>query len=312
MDVPAERLIAPAARSVDGLTKTAPSRRDKVECSVFAPASPKRGRPMLVQALLHRVEEFAVAIRRATEVDASANRKGFVKLSTTIKRGALVQLFLEIPRLSIEKPFQEVTWEGDTVHVAYAVDVPPTAPIGPCHGTLHVTVEGLSIGEVAFEIIIGEHLQGSGLGVPNPGAFAEDDVQPPDPVATKALRFTRAFISYSRKDVSQVLTYAEALDDCGIKVLIDLTAIEPGEEWEERLGDLIENSDVFYLMWSKNAALSEWVEKETLIAIARYDTNKKVPRIGRLLIEHPTPAPPNYLERFHFTSKYQAFRTPFF
>jgi hypothetical protein len=110
--------------------------------------------------------------------------------------------------------------------------------------------------------------------------------------------------------VEQVLLYAEALDDCGIELLSDLTSIEPGEEWEEKLSELIDKADVFYLMWSKNAALSQWVEKETLTAVARYDNDStRVPRIRPVIIEQPMPEPPSYLKRFQFHSKWIALRT---
>ena len=93
------------------------------------------------------------------------------------------------------------------------------------------------------------------LGIADVGTANSED-QRTDPVAVRAIKFKRAFVSYSRKDVRQVLLYAEALDDCGIELLFDLTSIEPGEEWEERLSELIDKADVFYLMWSKNAAQS--------------------------------------------------------
>jgi hypothetical protein len=117
---------------------------------------------------------------------------------------------------------------------------------------------------------------------------------------------TRAevFVSYSRKkDVRQVRLYAEALDDCGIELLFDLTSIEPGEELEEKLSELIDKADVFYLMWSRNAAMSQRVEKETLTAVARYDNDSKhLPRIRPVVIEQPMPEPPSHLRRFQFNS----------
>jgi hypothetical protein len=42
--------------------------KDDVECSVFAPARPQRGRAILVQVLLHQAEQLATAVRMATGV----------------------------------------------------------------------------------------------------------------------------------------------------------------------------------------------------------------------------------------------------
>jgi len=287
--------------------------KDNVECSIFAPARPERGRTILVQALLHEAEQLATAAMMATEIDPSTNRKGFCKLSTRIKPGELVQLFLEIPFLAVEKAFQEVNWLGEPIRVAYAVYVPVTARLGPCQGTLHVWIKGVPVGEVVLELNVEEQkVEPNAFGIAALGPVdpdREDKDQRLDPVAIDALSFRKAFMSYSRKDVKKVYLYAEALEDCGIEPLVDVNSIEPGEEWECKLVDLINAADVFYLMWSKNAAKSKWVDKESRVAIARYDNDSKgVPRIRPVVIEQPSPEPPAYLRRFHFNSKWLALR----
>jgi hypothetical protein len=109
--------------------------------------------------------------------------------------------------------------------------------------------------------------------------------------------------------VQQARLYAEALDDCGINLLTDLTAIEPGAEWETRLVELINKADVFYLMWSQNAAQSAWVDKETRVALDRYDRDlKHVPRIRPVVIAATAPEPPDHLRRFHFESRWLGMR----
>jgi hypothetical protein len=315
MDVSSETLLtepiaesafpAPKKRSTPADDR---ARRDNVECSVFAPANPTRGRRILIQALLHQANQFPQAIIKATAKDKSANRKGFAKLSTKVKRGAKVQLFLEIPKLDIESPLQKVTWEGAPIGIAYSVDVPVTAPTGPCRGTLHVMIGGVSVGEIIFEINISERILEKQKRFGIAGGFNDEDQQI-DAVAIEAGRFARAFISYSRKDVQKVLLYAEALHDFGVKVLVDINAIEPGAEWQEEIAGFIERSDVFCLMWSQNAARSEWVDKEARIAVDRYNKSlKRVPRIRPVLIEHPVPDPPSYLKRFQFNSQWLALR----
>jgi hypothetical protein len=280
--------------------------RDNVECSVFAPANPTKGRRILIQALLHKADQFAAAIRIAMEIDKGANRKAFAKLSTQVEHGALVQLFLEIPRLNIETPFQEVTWEGVPVRVAYPVDVPPTAPVGPCQGTLRVMVEDFPVGEIIFGINIGEREEpATYYTVMGPTGQNED--RRIDPIAIEAIRFRHAFISYSRKDAQPVLLYAEGLARGGIKVLVDVHSIEPGAEWQEQIPGFIDKSDLFCLMWSQNAAQSEWVDKEARIAVHYYD-KKRAPRIWPVVIEHPAPEPPSHLKRFNFNSPWLAHR----
>src|SRR5262249_54023634 len=156
-------------------------------------------------------------------------------------------------------------WEGKILHVVYEVKVPSSVQLGRCPGALHVMVGGLAVGEVRFELHVEEQETRDTRGF---FALSMSEVQrQPNAVAVDVLRFRNAFVSYARKDIAQVLLYAEALDDAGIKVLLDLTDIEPGAQWETKRLGLIAQADVFYLMWSHNAAQSPWVEKESRAAV---------------------------------------------
>jgi hypothetical protein len=74
---------------------------DEVECSVFAPAAPRRGQDILVQALIHKTEQLVQAAAMAAAIDPQANRKGRRKLRARIARGARVQMLLDIPALAV-------------------------------------------------------------------------------------------------------------------------------------------------------------------------------------------------------------------
>ena len=270
---------------------------DNVTCSVFATARPQRGRSIQVQAVLHRAEQLAAAAQLAKAADAAANRKASTKLTKRIRRGTPVQFLLEIPSLEIDQPLEEAIWRGEAARVGYTVHVPPTAALGPCQGTLHMAVNGVPVGEVLFKLTIGERTV----------AGKKYENQKPGPVGEYAVQFAKAFVSYSRKDAHDVLLYAEALADCGIKVLFDLTDIEPGEEWEPKLFNLIDDADVFYLMWSSNATQSKWVDIESRAALARHNLHR-VPRIRPVVIDTQAPDPPDHLARFQFNSKWLSLR----
>jgi hypothetical protein len=315
----AYRSMRSAEPKIDAASPSVASKavpEDDVECSVFAPARPRRGRTILIQALLHRAEQLAIAVGMASELDAGANRKGVAKLTKKIKSGTPIQFFLEIPALAIERPSQEITWSREPVRVVYAVHVPVTAPLGPCKGTLHMIMLGVPVGEVIFELNIEEQKISPAPGpqrvmtaIGQIDSGFEDDRRL-DPVAVESVQFKKAFVSYSRKDARDALLYAEALEECGIKILCDLTEIEPSDEWEKKIFVLINDADVFYLMWSNNAMQSKWVDKESRAAVERYDREpSRVPRIRPVVIEQPAPEPPSHLARFHFNSKWLALRT---
>src|SRR5262249_1728436 len=155
--------------------------------------------------------------------DPSANRKGFATLSMQLEQGTPVQFFLEIPTLDVDVPLREACWEGRTVHVVYTTHVASSVRRGKCPGTLHLIVRGVPVGEIAFEL----HIEEQEIAREPTALFAFANVlkksdrpnRAADAVATKALRFRSAFVSYSRKDVQQVLLYAEALDEGGIRLL---------------------------------------------------------------------------------------------
>lgn len=95
----------------------------------------------------------------------------------------------------------------------------------------------------------------------------------------------KIFISYSQSDGNRVYPLVELLRTTGAEVFLDIDSIEYGEQWEKVLEDSVRAAGRFLIFWSKNAAQSEYVKREYLLA-------KKVEvRIIPVLIDD-TPLPP--------------------
>ncbi|MBC7871068.1 MAG: toll/interleukin-1 receptor domain-containing protein [Chitinophagaceae bacterium] len=75
------------------------------------------------------------------------------------------------------------------------------------------------------------------------------------------------FISYSRKDIDFARFLAEQLEAAGFTCWIDFDKIESGAQWLKRIQEGIETSDAFVVVMSRAARDSEWVERETLMAM---------------------------------------------
>jgi len=75
------------------------------------------------------------------------------------------------------------------------------------------------------------------------------------------------FISYSRKDIDFARSLAEQLEAAGFTCWIDFAEIESGAQWLKRIQEGIETSDAFVVVMSRAARDSEWVERETLMAM---------------------------------------------
>lgn len=79
------------------------------------------------------------------------------------------------------------------------------------------------------------------------------------------------FISYSRKDQARAYEFERRLEAAGVRVWIDKTDIPPGAQWPDHIAQAIQQASAVLLLWSGNAADSEWVGKEIACALAERD-----------------------------------------
>ncbi len=79
---------------------------------------------------------------------------------------------------------------------------------------------------------------------------------------------SEAFISYSRTDGDFVSTLENELSGAGFHEWRDVHGLRAGDRWPRKLGDAIAASPRFILVWSAEAAASDFVELEWTIAIA--------------------------------------------
>jgi hypothetical protein len=104
----------------------------------------------------------------------------------------------------------------------------------------------------------------------------------------------RIFMSYAAKDQDVARRLASTLSALGEEVLMDAQAIRPGQSWEEELYRLIDEADVFMLLWSEHAVASEYVRKEYLQALRAGKPIRPVYWTERL------PSVPPELASYHF------------
>jgi len=93
--------------------------------------------------------------------------------------------------------------------------------------------------------------------------------------------------------VKQLENYALAMGD---RYLRDLTELRAGEDYEDRLQEMIEEADVFQLFWSHRSAGSPAVEREWRHAL----TLDRQAFIRPTYWEDPMPQPPEELAIIHF------------
>lgn len=81
------------------------------------------------------------------------------------------------------------------------------------------------------------------------------------------------FISHSHHDRHEATKIRDLLKRHGAEAFFDQEEIYPGDDLPDRILQGIEDCDLFLLVWSSNAARSEWVQNEWNLA---YDKRKKI------------------------------------
>jgi hypothetical protein len=172
-------------------------------------------------------------------------------------------------------------------------------------------LDDIPVGEISFDVgILADNMQPLAL----LGSQEKIDHRYPVLAITgrDARRYKRAFLSYSRKDVAYASIFAEGLTSNGIELFVDLTTMEPGDDWKSKLVEGIRAADVFFVLWSKYAALSKWVNRECAEACRRWQAGRrgdgKPISIRPIALGDGLPKPPHCLAELHSDSRWRAMR----
>ncbi len=105
------------------------------------------------------------------------------------------------------------------------------------------------------------------------------------------------FISHSKEDKEIAEVIADYLRKTTTnKIWLDKWELQPGDSIGERISNALANCTVFILIWSKNAAKSNWVKQEFEAILQRIVTKKT--KIIPILLDK-TPAPLIISHYFH-------------
>jgi len=271
---------------------------DEVSSTVYSPTEAQPGDAFLVQVFVHLLDQAEGLDEIAKEADEEAKRRITSKLKQEIKRGTELAFHLLMPGLEIDEPVQSCIWEGEPAWVQFAVTVPPDHKPKNIIGTVIVSENTIPLGHLKFKFKIG-------------GAVdeAEPAVSTQPSAAASLIRYKQAFISYASKDRGEVLKRVQMLNGLKLKFFQDLLTLEPGDSWEQLIYKYIDESDVFFLFWSKAASESVWVKKEIAYAIKRKAASEDAPpEILPVPIEGPPLVkPPEELSHLHFNDKFLYF-----
>jgi hypothetical protein len=286
---------------------------DELSCTVFARSEASPGDAFLVQVFAHLAGQAGQISARALRSDKHAEELGSETFDTPVARGDKLTVKLDMPGLRIEEPAQSFVWKGEVKGVQFDVTVPESLGPKSLVGKVTFCRNTVPIGHVrfAFEVVAGGGSAGKDAAGAGPPAKAAEAVEPAlaGPPVGELVRYRQAFISYCSEDRAEVLRRVQMLRLVKLKFRQDLLDLQPGQEWESALYSWIDESDVFFLFWSRAAKKSDWVEKELQYALGRKGGRDEAPpEIVPVIIEGPPPAPPPpYLSAAHFNDTMQYF-----
>ncbi|MEL7496833.1 MAG: FHA domain-containing protein [Planctomycetota bacterium] len=259
---------------------------DNVNCTVFAPPNCPVNDTVLIQVFAHIPEQAVDAEEQALVYDEDAVPRGMTTLGTKIERGSVLTFELVSKQGGIDEAFQSLTWNGDPVSVTFEMEAPTTERT--MIGKVIVSQDSIPIGTIRFKVKVC------------------DQASPAEPACIgTAKRFSKVFISYSSKDLSEVLKRVQMLKQVGIEdIFQDLQSIKTGQPWQPAIIEAIDRSDVMFLFWSTAAKESSEVAKEWQYGLE----TKGDGYIHPVVIEGPPVIPPpSQLAHLHFNDKINYF-----
>jgi molecular chaperone DnaK len=268
------------------------SRIDLVHFSVSSPPAVKPGKQIIVDVWAHLEQQRAEVANRVqqasipTEVPPVIRPKGPFK----IERGTMLYVRLKFQDLIVEPAEDVILWEGEIGNASFVVSVPAEVLKGMRIGSVTVhCAGGFQIARIPLQLLIA------------------DEVVHTEPIEQTLHRVRKAFVSYARVDLDEVLSRIQGMQKImpDLDVFLDVVKLRSGEDWEKRLWSVIPESDVFYLFWSAAAKESTWVEKEWRCAL----TSRGADFIDPVPLVSPKDVPPpEELSKMHFNDWSLAYR----
>lgn len=258
-----------------------------VYSALYAPGDVEQQEWFKVQVHLYTADESDKVEKKAKVLDPDTRIMEYNPLSLQLRKGTSVDVELSVDDSNVEvkTPSRTIVWNGELTSAVFSVRTLAGFKGHSITGEVTLSVGGIPVGMLTFISRIGSGKSASG--------FAEVLSNP----------FCKAFISYSHKDVLTAEVMASVLRAQKLPYFFDHHSLESGEVFDEEIIKRIEDCDLFLLVWSQNAAESDYVRKEYTHAMTL--SYPQIPKdaatitIKPLSIE-PLAEPPAELRKLNF------------
>ncbi len=285
----AEEKWAESSRLMSVPMPSAPAaEKQTADFSVMAPGNIAAGSHFFVEVWVAPTNERDAMLEEATRTVrmVERGRRAFLNL----ERDTAITVLLKLPDFEVEEPIETLGWNGDIRNVAFMVKAPAELKRGAYPGMVKLLYGQAPFASITFDLSV------------VPAGVMADPRARTRPSEIRLI--TRAFASYASVDRGEVLRRVQGIQATGTSVFLDVVHLRTGEAWEQALYSEIDASDGFYLFWSRNAAKSEWVEREWRYALE----HRGLDFINPLALEDPRlVSPPPELSSKHFNDMLLAF-----
>lgn len=256
---------------------------DHVNFSVTGTSLVVPGKSYLLDVWAHLDDQRQEVIRRAKEAYQEGDTRIETKGPVRVARGAILTVNLRIPDFIVKQAEDTILWVGQIGNARFRIGVPENAGLGRHEGTITVSLDGIQIAVLRFDLEVG--LEESRVGQ----------------LQARERRVRSAFASYASEDRDRVAARLQGMRKAlpELDLFWDVVSLRSGEFWRKRLKDEIARRDIFYLFWSIAASRSKWVKTEwnTALEIRGIEFIDPVP------LDPPDLAPPpKKLAQLHFNA----------
>lgn len=250
--------FAPSSRGFLGgnfkhrLFKRKKSKSDKtVYSALYAPGYVCPDTWFRVQVHLYDKDEAVESMKKAQALDSDSRLMDYNPLSMQLRLGTRVKTELSFfdAGVEVKTSSESLTWYGELISSSFFARVIDPS-LRRISGEVLLSVDEIPIGKLSFAIDV--------------------DSLPIEVYETplgNTHSFKKVFISYSHHDIKTAEVFASAYRAQGLQYFLDSHSLDSGSIFNDVIKKSIEESDLFILLWSQNAAQSESVEKEYLYAM---------------------------------------------
>ncbi len=215
-------------------------------------------------------------------------RQRTARQTVSIRQETPITVVPESDEVTFEPARLTKTWDGEWLRFPFDFRVPPDTE--EVWIRVSIRIAGLEVAHVKASChVVAEN--------PLAQAVARGDL-----TAHITAPYRDVFISYSHDDQTVALARARMIEEAlGDRVFIDVKSLRAGDDWQYRLGQAIQQADIFHLLWSENAAQSKWCRYEWDFALNhKCAANRCVGVIRPVYWQEPMPPPPAELGHLHF------------